>query len=164
LISDWPVTAFSSGQYPFAAYLLDRFPVLLSTSTEVFALGFCPFENGYQDFSFHQCFVFSASFRRFLLQILAGFSTSTEALVAFPVCIDLINFRTTHLISEDLSIVFSHNASILLFLLPAGLSHPLLQFLCIATFPLLFLPKAGRGYHYWCEWSLPLSKLSESDF
>jgi hypothetical protein len=72
LSSDRPVTAFSSIQYPFAAYLLGSFPVFLSAFTGVSASGFCFSEEKYQGFGFQQCFVFVTSFRGRPLQILAG--------------------------------------------------------------------------------------------
>lgn len=50
---DWPVTVFSSVQYPFAACLLSSFPVFLSAFTEVSALGFYLSEDSYQGFSLH---------------------------------------------------------------------------------------------------------------
>jgi hypothetical protein len=77
-------------------------------------------------------------------------SFSAEALIDFPVCIVLINFRSTHLISCELSIVFSHNASILLFPLFSGLSHSLLPFPCIATFPWILVTITGVNDPYRC--------------
>lgn len=137
LSSDWPVTAFSSVQYPFAACLLSSFPVLLSAFTEVFASGFVlPKKDTRVSVYINTSFLLLLSVEfRFKHLLISNFRRSFCFL---SVCIDLINFRRTHLSSEELSVVFSHSASTLLSFFPPVCLIPSFHFHVLLLF---------RGFH-----------------